>query len=281
MRRLTSLAIATLFLGLGVPVHAQRWTNVEGSETCRDIWEEFGRTMRGRPVAVYCEVRDVGTRPATGRIDIDGEERQGVLVRGSGRRDVGVRLVIQAQGRSVEDARAIAKGVTVDLADKSLRVVGIDDDFSDRHFVAATILVDVPKESDLSLRVGSAPLTVENVVGRMELRAAHGPLSVRNVGGDVRARVEYGPLTVDLDAPRWQGTRLDAEAEYGPVTLRVPKDFGADLEIGTEHGPFDVDFPITLTRLDGSSIRTKLGAGGPPVRAVARYGPMSLKMKGS
>jgi hypothetical protein len=279
MRYLTSLAIATLFLGFGVPVYAQRWTDVEGSDTCRDIWEEFGRTMRGRPIAVYCEVRDVGTRAATGRIDIDGAEKQGVLVRGGGRRDVHVRLVIQAQGRSVEDARALANRVTVDLADKSLRVSGIDDDSSDRRFVAATILIDVPKESDLSLRVGSAPLTVEDVVGRMELRAAHGPLSIKNVGGDVHARVEYGPLTVDLDAPRWQGARLDAEAEYGPVTLRVPRNFGAELEIGTEHGPFEVDFPITLTRLDGSSIRTKLGGGGPPVRAVARYGPMSLRMK--
>ena len=113
----------------------------------------------------------------------------------------------------------------------------------------------------------------------MELRADHGPLKLLNVGGDVRARVEYGPLSVDLDGPRWQGTRLDAESEYGPVTLRVPKDFGAQLEIGADHGPFEIDFPITLTRLDGSSIQTKLGAGGPPVRAVARYGPMSMRMK--
>lgn len=283
MRHLTNLAIAALTLCAGVPAYAQRyndWTDVEGSETCRAIWKEFGRTMRGRPIAVYCEVRDVGVRPSTGSIRIDAAEKEGLLVRGGSRRDVHVSLVIQAQGRSVEDARALANRVKLDLSDKSLRVSGIDDDFSDRRFVAATMLIDAPHESDLTLSVGSAPLAVEDVVGRMELRADHGPLNLLNVGGDVRARVEYGPLSVDLDGPRWQGTRLDAESEYGPVTLRVPKDFAAQLEIGADHGPFEIDFPITLTRLDGSSIQTKLGAGGPPVRAVARYGPMSMRMKG-
>jgi hypothetical protein len=35
---------------------------------------------------------------------------------------------------------------------------------------------------------------------------------------------------------------------------------------------------LTLTRLDGSLIETKLGAGGPRMTAVTQYGPMSLKM---
>lgn len=281
MRPMIILASTTLVLAAAPSMQAQRWTrDVEGSETCRDIWDEFGRTMHGRPVAVYCEIRDVGTRPASGTLSINGGDRQGVFVRGSARRDVHVSLVIQAQGRSVDDARALARAVKLDLSDRSLHVTGVDDDKSDRHFVAATVLIDAPVESDLSLRTGYAPLAVENVRGRMDLHTDHGPLSITNVGGDVTARVEYGPLSVDLDGSRWQGTRLDAESEYGPVTLRVPSGFSADLEIGAEHGPFEVDFPITLTRLDGSSIRTKLGAGGPPVRAVARYGPMALRKKG-
>jgi hypothetical protein len=145
--------------------------------------------------------------------------------------------------------------------------------------VAATILVEVPQQTNLDLSVTYAPLEVENVSGRMELRADHGPIQISDVGGDVRARVAYGPITVSLSGARWQGTGLDAQADYGPVTLRVPRNFSADLEIGTRHGPLDVDFPLTLKRFSGSLIETKLGEGGPRVRAVAQYGPMSLKMQ--
>jgi hypothetical protein len=292
MRPLVTIATTTTLLLSALPLAAQRATrdwrdgDVEGSETCRDIWREYGRTMSGRPVAVYCEIREVGTRPARGArgaVEVDGGERQGVLVRGGARSDVRASLVVQAQGRSVDDARRLASRVAVDLSRTPLRITGVDgmrdDARDDDRFVAATLVLDTPRETDLSLRVGYAPLTVTDVRGRMDLHADHGPLHIGNVGGDVRARVEYGPLTVDLDARRWDGTRLDAESAYGPVTLSVPRDFAADLEIGSEHGPFSSDLPLSLTRLDDAPIRTRLGGGGPPVHAVARYGPMALRTR--
>jgi len=277
--RLFALAAAAL---AATPLGAQQRypADLDGAESCREIWNEYGRSMRGRPVAVHCEIRDVGVRPATGTLDVNGGEHEGVYVRGSKRSDVRVRLIIQAQGRNVDDARALAQAVKLDSSPGSLRVTGIDyrDNDDSRHFVAVTFLLETPEKIDLSLSVGYAPLDVENVSGRMELRAEHGPLALRNVAGDVRARVAYGPLNVDLERNSWEGRGLDAEAAYGPVTLRVPREFSANLEIGAEHGPMDIDFPITLTRFDRSRIETKLGAGGAPVRAVARYGPMALRI---
>ena len=266
------------------PALSQRWgEDADGAETCRAIWREFGRTMSGEPRAVFCEVREIGILPRTETISVDGGAKNGVRVRGEQRQDARVRLVIQAQGRTVDEARDLARKVTLDLTQSPLRVAGIDreDTRGERRFVAATIAVDVPQRSNLALRVSYAPLDVENVTGQLDLQAEHGPLTMRDVGGDVRARVEYGPITVDLSAAKWQGTGLDAEAEYGPVTLRVPPNFGAELEIGTKHGPLDIDFPITLRRFNGSTISTTLGSGGPRVRAIALYGPMSLKMNRS
>lgn len=135
-----------------------------------------------------------------------------------------------------------------------------------------------PQQANVSAQVDYAPLSVDGVKGTMDLRTSHGPLELNDVGGDVHARVEYGPVTVALQGNKWDGTQLDAEAEYGPVTLRVPRDFNAQLEIGAEHGPMDIDFPLTLTHFGGTSIETQLGSGGPRVRAVARYGPMSMKV---
>jgi hypothetical protein len=218
-------------------------------------------------------------------VDIDGGDRNGLQVRGERRSDVRVHLVIQAQGGTVEEARSLAQTAKLDLSESPLRVSGIDPEYTrgkgGRRFVGATIVVDVPEETNLSLSVNYAPLKVENVRGKMDLRASYGPITLEDVGGDVRARVDHGPLTVNLTGSRWQGTGLDAEAEYGPVTLMVPRNFGAQLDIGTRQGPLDIDFPLTLTRLTGSLIQTTMGAGGPPVRAVAQYGPMSLKMNHS
>lgn len=278
------LALASVVLS--APALAQhhhyrsRWHDpVPGDSTCRSVWEQYGRMMNGDPDAVYCEVRDVGTRSAANTIDIDGAARTAVVVQGEARPDVRVQLVIQAQERTVEAAKALAQQVQL-ASGPTLRVTGVSGRGDDElHYVAATLVVTTPRQANVTARVDYAPMSVENVRGRLDLFTEHGPLDLTNVGGDVRARVEYGPLSVALDSTRWQGTQLDSEAEYGPVTLSVPRQFNADLEIGADHGPLDIDFPVTLTHFDGQSITTKLGAGGPKVRAVARYGPMSLRVQ--
>ena len=280
----TLLALA---LGASSGVDAQKYyyDDAEGSESCRPIWREYGRSMSGRPRAVYCEVRDIGVLPRTETIRVDGGNRSGVKVSGARRSDARVRLVVQAQGRSVADAKARAAEVKLDLREVPLRITGLgivgrdrfDHDDED-DYVFATIAIDAPEQSNLTLDVTKAPLEVENVSGRMDLHASYGPITLRGIGGDVRARVDYGPILVELAGDKWSGTRLDAESQYGPVTLRVPRNFGAELSIGAEHGPIDIEFPLTLRRFDASLIETKLGDGGPPVRAVARYGPMSLKV---
>jgi hypothetical protein len=262
---------------------AQRWyenTNVEGAESCRDIWERYGRMMSGRPRAVHCEVRDVGTVARRERIDVDGDRHTGVHVIGAQRSDVRVRLVVQAQGDDVADARALATRVTMDLSRTVWRadVPDIDDSRRNgRRFVAGTIVVETPVESNVTARNEHAPLRVENVRGRLDIDGAHGPVHLSDIGGDVRARVQHGPLHVELSGRQWQGTGLDAEATHGPLVLRLPRDYGAQLEIGAEHGPFDIDFPITLTRFDKSRIETTLGAGGPRIRAFAAHGPLSVR----
>lgn len=275
-------------LGLGLCLaapnvaDAQRWNDddVDGADVCRPIWREFGRTMNGHPRAVYCEVREIGTVPASAGVTVDGDEHNGVRVRGERRRDARVRLVIQTQGSTVEEARDLAKRVSLDLTQTPLRVTGTTraNSRDGRRFAAATIAVDVPEQSNVTAQVSYAPLDVRGVSGQMDLHADHGPLTLTDVGGDVRARVDYGPISVSLSGSKWQGAGLDAVAHYGPVTLSVPRDFGAELEIGTRNGPLDVDFPITLTRFNGSRITTTLGSGGPRVRAVSEYGPMSLKV---
>jgi hypothetical protein len=153
----------------------------------------------------------------------------------------------------------------------------LDDSRRYRRFVGATLVIDAPVESNLTARATHAPLRIENLRGRLDIDGAHGPVHLSDIGGDVRARVQHGPLHVELSGRQWQGAGLDAEATHGPLVLQLPRDYGAQLELGAEHGPFDIDFPITVTRFDKSRIATTLGAGGPRIRAFAAHGPLSVR----
>lgn len=256
--------------------------DVEGAESCRDIWREYGRSMNGRPRAVFCEVRDLGTFAPRGTIEVEGHDHSAVRITGAQRQDARVRLVIQAQGETVAEARQIAGQVSMDLSRVPLRpdVPDFRDSESrnrGRRWASAMLVLDVPVQSNLTARARHAPLDIENVRGRIDVSAEHGPLTIRDVAGDVRARARHGPLSVSIATSRWDGVGLDAVAQHGPMTLRVPADFNAELEIGAEHGPLRVDIPLTLTRFDRSLIQTRVGSGGPRVRAIAEHGPMSLR----
>jgi hypothetical protein len=285
MRALLRSALFILAsLAFAGPAAAQRDyddADVEGAETCRSIWREYGRSRSGRPSAVYCEVRDFGTAVKPSTIDVEGRLHTGVRITGAQRSDMRVRLVIQAQGRDVAEARRIASEVRLDLTRTPLEAIvpEFDDRGNrDRRFVYTTIVIDAPVESNVRAHTTHAPLEIENVRGRIEVEGEHGPVGLRDIGGDVRARVAHGPLEIHLSGTSWTGTGLDALAQHGPLTLRVPRTYAADLEIGAEHGPMDSEFPLTLSRFDRAFMQTKLGAGGPRIRAIASHGPLSLRV---
>lgn len=262
------------------PVSAQRYrwgNNAPGAETCRDIWHRYGRFGESDPDAVYCEVRTIGTLGSRGPVRAQGGQNGGVQVVGESRTDVLVQLVVQAQARSVDEARALAKDVSVDLSARTLEADHIGQ-FGRGRRVSAVLLLTTPRSTDLNVSVHNGPLTVRRVAGSMDLSALNGPISMVDVGGDVRARTQNGPLSITLSGTRWEGTGLDAQAQNGPLSLAIPRTYNAELETGTTNGPMDTEYPITVNRFDGHRIRTTLGTGGPRIRATTENGPLSLNV---
>ena len=238
---------------------------------CQD--EHDGSDDRGR----FCEVRHTGFKPGGTTLTIDPDENAGAEIEGWDRDSVAVTIRIQTGARSDEDARALAKGITIEAAGSSIRVDGPS---SGRHeHWSASLVVMVPRRIGLGVRTVNGPLSVEGVSGQMELRATNGPVSLSGVSGDVEARVQNGPLTVTLAGTTWDGKGLDAEAINGPVTLALPEGYNAELEIGTVNGPINLEMPLTVT-LNGrvrDRIHTTLGKGGPPVRVVTTNGPITIR----
>jgi hypothetical protein len=64
----------------------------------------------------------------------------------------------------------------------------------------------------------------------------------------------------------------------GHVTLRLPRDFSADLDVHTGDGHIDSDLPVTVSgSRRENELRGRLNAGGPPL--VVRTNDGSIRLE--
>lgn len=224
----------------------------------------------------YCEVRHSSFKPAGASLSIDPDVNGGVAVEGWDQDTVAISLRIQTGAVTEAEAKELAREISVKASGTTIEVDGPST--GRNHTWSANLWIRVPRKSGLTVATTNGPLSVESVSGRMDLRATNGPITLSSVGGDVRARAQNGPLTVSLTGTSWDGKGLDAETVNGPVTLRVPDQFNANLETGTVNGPMNLGRPVEVT-LQGrvrDRIHTTLGKGGAPIRVVTTNGPMTL-----
>jgi DUF4097 and DUF4098 domain-containing protein YvlB len=239
-------------------------------------WLDNCRDDHGDRYEKHCEVK-VFQLAGRSNLDISAGENGGVEVQSWDNDDIEVHARIQTRGESMQDARETAGDIEIETEGGMIRASGPD--VGRRNGWAVSFLVLVPRRMDVEAATRNGPLSVKNVTGTMKLAVVNGPLALYGVGGDVTARAENGPLSVGLTGTRWEGTGLDAETRNGPVTIRIPEGYSAEMEMGTINGPLDVSFPLTVT-LQGRMarrIRTTMGSGGATVRAVTTNGPASIQ----
>lgn len=225
--------------------------------------------------AQHCEQRE-SRLPARPSVAVDAGHNGGVEVEGWSQTGVLVRARIQAWAPTEREAQAIARQVRVDT-EGTLSATGPAR--ADGRGWAVSWQLFVPRRTGLEVETHNGPISVSNVSGRMELEAHNGPLNLRGVAGHVRGRTHNGPLNVTLAGSRWEGEGLDLATTNGPVNLTVPRNYSAELETGTVHGPVDLDLdqPIPVRGNLSRRIRATLGRGGATVRAVTTNGPIRLR----
>jgi hypothetical protein len=241
----------------------------EWLDNCRN-----GRWNNRRPNECDVRVQRISAREM---LTVRPGQNGAVQIVAADRSDVEIHARMQASADSRGEAASLLRAIQVDVGSTiSTRGPQRDDD---AHW-SVSFVIYVPRNTNLDLQTRNGPISVKNVVGRMELSAQNGPIQLSGVGGDVRAVAQNGPLQVRLTGTRWNGAGLDAETQNGPVQLSIPENYNARLETGTVNGPMESDFPITVTLNAGRSwkrMSMTLGNGGPPVRVVTTNGPVSLR----
>lgn len=246
-----------------VLLHAQR-------DPCRDMWGDDDR-------ARVCQTRTLGAGHAAS-LRIDPGVNGGAEVEVWERDSIAVEAKVLSYARTDSDADAINRAVTVALRNGVLSADGPSTRRSEGW--AVIFVVRVPKRIDLDIATTNGPIDVDGVTGTLRLETTNGPIGLDGVGGDVRARLQNGPLTITLAGTSWDGAGLDAQTVNGPLTIRVPDGYNAQLQTGTRNGPFHTDIPITVQgnigRI-GQEISTTLGRGGVTLRATTTNGPLTIR----
>lgn len=161
------------------------------------------------------------------------------------------------------------------------------------------LLIRAPKSAAIDLETMNGPISLYDVNGKLTAHAHNGPISLHSFSGDadvsalngpismegssgnVRIRTENGPISVDLKGTSWNGSGLSADAQNGPVTLRVPSGFQTSFVVeSTNRAPMSCHANIcdnARKTWDDEHRRIEFGSSPAVVHLSTVNGPVSVE----
>jgi DUF4097 and DUF4098 domain-containing protein YvlB len=143
------------------------------------------------------------------------------------------------------------------------------------------IVVQMPREGRINLRTGDGRIEVAGLKGEMDLHTGDGSENVESVDGKLHATTGDGHINAQgrfdelelktgdgrVDVRAAGGSSLAAgwrlETGDGSVSLEVPGNLAADVDLHTSDGHIDLDMPIvTEGQIRKNEIHGKLNGGG-------------------
>ncbi len=277
---------------------------IDGSEALRVIYpddrvvyERMGRssaTIRVRDDGTFFRNRSGGGRPRGDEVRISGrgrglEAHADIVVRVP----PGVAVAVYLAAGSGQ-AAGLASDLVFRTASGAVEVAGVVGDVEVDTGSGAVAISDV--EGDVTADTGSGAIGLENIRGdRLDADTGSGGVRGSNVSvgrllvdtGSGSIRID-GLSAADIDCDTGSGAvhlsmlsdvdRMVVDTGSGSVTVGVPSDFGAELELDTGSGRISVDVPDRVVETsrrthfrgavgDGNgSVVIDTGAGGVTIR---------------
>jgi hypothetical protein len=198
--------------------------------------------------------------------------------------DDGIRIEEHQTGDQVEiDVRfPHSHGITIEWGNRR----GVDID------------IHMPREGRVDLHTSDGKIELGNLKGEIRLSSGDGSQEIDGVDGKLRATTGDGHIRAngrfdELDLKTGDG-RVDARATTGSalttgwrlesgdgtVTLEVPENLAADVDLHTGDGHIDLDMPVTTAgKLREGEVRGKLNGGGNLL--VIHTGDGSIRLRNS
>ncbi|HET6178716.1 MAG TPA: DUF4097 family beta strand repeat-containing protein [Candidatus Sulfotelmatobacter sp.] len=143
------------------------------------------------------------------------------------------------------------------------------------------IEIRMPREGKVNLRTGDGKIDIGGFKGDMDLHTGDGSETLDGVDGKLRASTGDGHITANgrfdelelktgdghVEVRAAAGSSLSAgwrlETGDGNVTLEVPGEIAADVDLHTNDGHIDLDMPVTTEgKIRENEVRGKINGGG-------------------
>lgn len=158
------------------------------------------------------------------------------------------------------------------------------------------IIIQMPREGNVNLRTGDGRIELAGLKGDMDLHSGDGSESLDGVDGKLHATTGDGHIQASgrfdslelktgdgrVDVRAANGSTLSnswrLETGDGSVSLEIPGNFAADLDLHTSDGHIDLDVPVITTgQVRQNEVRGKMNGGGSLVTIRTGDGSIHLR----
>jgi DUF4097 and DUF4098 domain-containing protein YvlB len=143
---------------------------------------------------------------------------------------------------------------------------------------------------DLDAKTSGGYIHLDDVVGKVVARTSSGNVIARGVRGDSELKTSGGDIRATIDgkiAAHTSGGDVTAElvganrgisvsSSGGDLTVRVPKNTGAELNAATSGGTVRTEIPVTTTQMSEHKLTGTLNGGGNPIYARTSGGSIKV-----
>ena len=158
------------------------------------------------------------------------------------------------------------------------------------------IMIQMPREGHVNLRTGDGKIEVAGLKGEMDLHTGDGSVNLDSVDGKLHASTGDGHIQAygrfdelelktgdgHVDVRACSGSALSSnwrlETGDGGVSLEVPQNLAADVDLHTNDGHIELDMPVSAEgKLRENEIHGKLNGGGNLLTIRTGDGSIHLK----
>ena len=158
------------------------------------------------------------------------------------------------------------------------------------------VVIQMPREGHVNLRTGDGKIEVANLKGEMDVHTGDGSVELDSVDGKLHASTGDGHIQANgrfdelelktgdghVDVRAGNGSSMSnnwrLETGDGSVSLEVPQNLAANVDLHTSDGHIDLDMPVTTEgTMRQNEIRGKLNGGGNLLTIRTGDGSIHLK----